>query len=204
MSERDSASHYRTRIGSHWSRIGWHNQFELGWPWKVRFKYQSRCPVLLAKFSLVIIIITIWSLPTLYPFYLSLSTSHSLPPTTYSLSLSSLFRLSHIYIPSTLFISLLPTLVLHLYLTPLTLTPSPLYLPSSFSVFLHTSTIPSHRSPTLPIHYPFPNFNPLSIWSLTLLLFSSLIYPLPSPPVSLLHHSHFFIPLYPLLSLVSL
>ena len=68
--------------------------------------------------TIIIIIITIWSLPTLYPFYLSLSTSHSLPPTTYSLSHSSLFCLSHLYIPSTLFISLLPTLVLHLYLIP--------------------------------------------------------------------------------------
>ena len=29
------------------------NIFDLGWPLKVRFKYQSRCTVLLAKFSLV-------------------------------------------------------------------------------------------------------------------------------------------------------
>ena len=153
--------------------------------------------------TIIIIIITIWSLPTLYPFYLSLSTSHSLPPTTYSLSISSLFHLSHIYIPSTLFISLLPTLVLHLYLTPSSHSHSlsfisallflcvstyfyyPLsslpYLTHPLSLPKLQPTLPSDLLPSFSFHLSSILFHPLpSLFSITpiLLFLSTLFSPL--------------------------
>ena len=81
------------------------------------------------------------------------------------------FLASPIFISHSLYLSPLPTLELHLYISsPLTLNPTPLYSPLLTLCLLHTSPNYSNcSSTTIPPQTPshFPN------WSLTLLLFSS-------------------------------